>query len=125
MTLEELYAGIGGDYEQVIRIMRMDKLIDKHIRKFEKNALAQNVLQASESMDPIQLFESAHAMKGVCANLGLTRLSETAAELADEFRPGTARRWTDEQVRAKIQSLVDLSEDTVKKIQEYIQENNQ
>ena len=32
MTIEELYEQIGGDYEQAKRVLRMDKLIDKHIR---------------------------------------------------------------------------------------------
>ena len=37
MTLQELYDTIGGDYEQAVRVLRMDKLIDKHIRKLPKN----------------------------------------------------------------------------------------
>ena len=32
MTIQELYGKIGGDYEQALRVLRMDKLLDKHIR---------------------------------------------------------------------------------------------
>ena len=31
MTLKELYSKIGGDYDQAVRVLRMEKLIDKHI----------------------------------------------------------------------------------------------
>ena len=71
MTLQELYQNIGGDYEQALRVLRMDKLLDKHIRKFTKNGVVETLLAAGETMDPTQLFETAHAVKGVCANLGL------------------------------------------------------
>lgn len=33
MTIRELYQNMGGDYDQAIRILRVDKLIDKHIKK--------------------------------------------------------------------------------------------
>ena len=32
MTIQELYQMIDGDYDQAIRVLRVDKLIDKHIR---------------------------------------------------------------------------------------------
>ena len=87
MTLQELYQSIGGDYEQATRVLRMDKLIDKHIRKFTKNGVVEALLAAGNTMDPTALFETAHAVKGVCANLGLTALSDTASEItAAPFR---------------------------------------
>ena len=29
MTIQELYQNMGADYEQAIRVMRLDKLVDK------------------------------------------------------------------------------------------------
>ena len=69
MTLQELYQNIGGDYEMALRILRVEKLMDKHIRKFTKNGVVEKLLAAGESMDPKELFECAHAMKGNCGNL--------------------------------------------------------
>ena len=31
MTVQELYQSIDGDYDKAISVLRMDKLIDKHI----------------------------------------------------------------------------------------------
>ena len=72
MTLQELYQMIGGDYDQALRVLRVEKLIDKHIRKLPVNGVVEKLLEAGKTMDPTQLFETAHAVKGITANLGLT-----------------------------------------------------
>lgn len=80
MTLQELYYEIGGDYEQAMRVLHMDKLIDKHIRKLRTNSVVEGLIAAGERMDSSEIFEAAHAMKGVCANLGLVGMvSEISA----------------------------------------------
>ena len=105
MTLNELYEQIGGDYEQALRVLRMDKLIDKHIRKLPAGGVADALIAAGEAMDPTQLFESAHAVKGVCGNLGLTNLSALASEITEEFRPGSSRKLSDGEVREKLDAF--------------------
>jgi len=119
MTLEELYRDIGGDYAQALRVLRMDKLIDKHVRKFVQNGVPEALLAAGERMDPTQLFESAHAVKGVCGNLGLVRLAEAASEITEEYRPGSTRRLTDDQVREKLAAFAALYRQTAEGIGRY------
>ena len=99
MTLEELYNRIDGNFEQACKVLRIEKLIDKHIRKFPNGGVTEALIEAGKTMDPVALFESAHAMKGVCSNLGLTALSEPASAIAEEFRPSNTRKLTDEQVK--------------------------
>ncbi len=105
MTLNELYEQIGGDYEQALRVLRMDKLIDKHIRKLPAGGVADALIAAGETMDPTKLFETAHAVKGVCGNLGLTNLSALASEITEEFRPGSTRKLSDDEVREKLDAF--------------------
>ena len=102
MTLEELYKEIEGDYEQALKVLRIEKLIDKHIRRLPSNTVFSELDEAGEAMDATRLFETAHAIKGVCSNLGLVKLSDAAAEICDEFRPGNARKFTDEEIKNKI-----------------------
>ena len=102
MTIEELYKVIGGDYEQALKVLRMDKLIDKHIRKLSQNEIFDNLLNAKESLDPVALFEASHAIKGVCANLGLVNLSRLASDIAEEFRTGSERKMSDDEVLERI-----------------------
>ncbi|MBE6473384.1 MAG: Hpt domain-containing protein [Coriobacteriaceae bacterium] len=122
MTLQELYESIGGDYEQALRVLRVEKLIDKHIRKLTGNGVVDNLLAAGETMDPTQLFETAHATKGVCANLGLTRIAGLASEIAEEFRPGTPRTMSDDEVKDKLRAIDGLYETTKEGIGRYVAE---
>ena len=119
MTLQELYQEIGGDYEQAVRVLRMDKLIDKHIRKLTDNGVVEALIEAENGMDAAELFERAHAMKGVCANLGLTGLSSMASEIAEEYRPGNPRKLSDQEVREKIAQIKDMYKKTSDGIAKY------
>ena len=119
MTIQELYQKIGGDYEQAIRVLRVEKLIDKHIRKFTKNGIVEAVLKAGEDMDPVALFETAHALKGVSANLGLSEMSGFASEIADEFRPGSTRSLSDEEIASRMQQISELYDRTADGIRQY------
>ncbi|MBQ7604768.1 MAG: Hpt domain-containing protein [Clostridia bacterium] len=105
MTLRELYDGIGGSYDQAISVLRIEKLIDKHIRKVPENAVFAALSAAGETLDGTAVFESAHAIKGVCLNLGLVNIAAVASELSEEFRPGKERRMTDREVREKIAEI--------------------
>ena len=122
MTLEELYREIGGSYERAISVLRVEKLVDKHIRKLPVNGVVDRVIAAKTGMDPTELFESAHAMKGVCGNLGLTELAEAASEIAEEFRPGNPRSIPDSEVAARIDRIAELYERTAAGIGKYEQE---
>ena len=119
MTLRELYQNIDGDYEQALRVLRMDKLVDKHIRKLTKNGVVDSLLEAGKTMDPTQLFETAHAVKGVCANLGLTKISEAASEITENYRPGSERKYSDAQIGEKLAALETLYRKTSEGIAQY------
>ena len=119
MTLQELYGNIGESYEHALRVLRVEKLVDKHIRKYPKNGVVDAVLEAGKTMDPTQLFEAAHAVKGISANLGLTGLSDLAAELTEEFRPGNARRHSDAEIAEILRKMESLYRKTAQEIQKY------
>jgi chemotaxis protein histidine kinase CheA len=119
VTLKELYETIGGDYEQALRVLRMDKLVDKHIRKYVKNGVVEKLIDAGNRMDPNEMFECAHAVKGISGNLGLRELSEMASEIAEEFRPGNPRRFTDAEVKEKLAAIGALYNKTAEGIQRY------
>ena len=119
MTLKELYELIEGDYDQATKVLRMDKLIDKHIRRLPTNTIFADIIEVGKTMDSEKLFESAHAIKGVCANLGLVKLSSAASEIAEEFRPGNERNMTDEEVAQKIDEIEELYNKSVEGISQY------
>lgn len=124
MTIQELYAAIDGNYGQAAGILRMDRLIERYVCRFPENNPMERLRKAGEEMDAAGIFEGAHAMKGLCGNLGFDRFSEAAGELAEEFRPGSARQFTDAQVREKLQNIEALYTRTVDGIRAYEREKN-
>lgn len=119
MTIKELYENIDGDYEQAMRVLRVEKLIDKHVCKFPQNGVVDGLLEAGKEMDPAKLFDAAHAMKGVCANLGFKNLSDAASEITEEFRPGKGRTLSDAEVKARIESIREAYERVTEGIRKY------
>jgi len=119
MTVQELYAAIGGNYDAAKRILTNDALIGRFITKLPEDQSFQRLTAAAETLDAAGLFEGAHAMKGVCANLGLEGLSAAASTLAEEFRPGRARSMDDAAVRAHVAELAALYERTVEEIRRF------
>ena len=119
MTLKELYEKIDGNYEQAVNVLRVEKLIDKHIRRICESDVVNRLIDAENDLDPVALFEAGHAMKGVCANLGLTTLSDLASAIAEEYRPGNERKMSDDEVRNIIAQIKELYIKTCEAIKEY------
>ena len=121
MTLQELYASIDGSYDRAVQIMRMEKLINRYLSKFPNSGVYEALAAAGESMDPTALFESAHAMKGVCANMGFDKMAAAAGEITEEFRPGNTRSLSDDEVKARIADIGVMYRHTVDGIRQYEQ----
>lgn len=105
MTVQELYEQIGGSYDDAKRVLPMDKLIAKFVIKFLDDKSAEQLFSAWDARDETAFFEGAHALKGVCGNIGLTALSASASALAEEFRPGKARTMDDAEVQRRVDEL--------------------
>lgn len=121
MTLKELYCKIEGDYDQAMQVLRIEKLMDKHIKKLPANPIFANLENAGKTVDETALFESAHAIKGVCSNLGLVKLAKSASDIAEEFRPGNERKMTDSEVQGIINEMTELFKKTALEIKKYEQ----
>lgn len=121
MTIKELYDRIGGNYDQAVRVMKSDRLIDKYVRKLTASQVAESLAEAGKTMDPVKLFDSAHAMKGVCSNLGLEALANAVNDITEEFRPGNARRLSDDDVRARLDAIARQYQITAEGIRDYEQ----
>ena len=121
MTLQELYTLVDGNYDHAVQIMKMEKLINRYILKFPKSGVNEALQAAGETMDPTQLFEAAHAMKGVSANMGLDKLSEAVSVITEEYRPGNTRKYSDAEIKAMLVNIDGMYQRTVEGIRQYEQ----
>ncbi len=119
MTTQELYENIGGNYDSAKKILQMDRLIGKFVVKFLDEKSCDKLLAAKEAGDPAGMFEGAHALKGVSANLGFDRLSQMASDIAEEFRPGHTPSMSPEELDRRFAELKAQYERTIAGIREF------
>lgn len=88
MTLQECYAAIGGNYEEVIGRLRSERLIQKFVLKFKDDGSYQLLVDSMASKNYEDAFRAAHTIKGVCQNLGFIRLQDSSSRLSEALRHG-------------------------------------
>ena len=74
MTLQECYAAMGGNYEEVLGRLRSDRLIQKFVLKFLDDGSYDLLCRSLEEKNYEEAFRAAHTIKGVCQNLSITKL---------------------------------------------------
>ena len=119
MTIQELYEKIGGSYESAKKILPSDRMIGKFVQKFLTEGSCEKLLAAHEAGDETGMFEASHAMKGVCANLGLNELSRRASEISEEYRPTNQKTMSPDEVNQRFAELKELYERTIAGIKEF------
>ena len=82
MNLEECYEAMDSDYDDVMRRLGSETL--------------QGLKEGLENQDAELAFRSAHTLKGVCMNLGFTKLFEVSAVLTEELRDREIKENTTE-----------------------------
>ena len=88
MTLQECYAALGGDYEEVLSRLRSENLVRKFLLKFPADPSYDLLTSSLAGSDWPEAFRGAHTIKGVCQNLSFTTLYRSSAQLCDALREG-------------------------------------
>ena len=89
MNIEECYEKMGGSYADVSTRLPNLKLIEKFIGRFLEDRSFDTLCRQMECGNREEAFRAAHTLKGVCANLGFTRLLDSTSRLTEELRPKT------------------------------------
>lgn len=92
MTLQECYAAMGGNYTEVCVRLHSDRLVKKFVLKFLDDKSYEFLSSSMAEKNYEEAFRAAHTIKGVCQNLGFTRLLDSSSQLSDALRNG----WTPE-----------------------------
>ena len=67
MTLEQMYAAIGGDYKAVMERLPSADFVRRFALKFLQDDSFPNLKKALEAQDAPTAFRAAHTLKGVCS----------------------------------------------------------
>lgn len=88
MTLQECYAAMEGNYDEVVSRLRKDTIIQKFVVKFLDDKSFGELKEAVEAGDAEAAFRAAHTLKGVTQNLSLAKLFSYTNQLTDLLRGG-------------------------------------
>lgn len=88
MTLQECYAAMGGDYDDVMSRLRSERLVQKFVLRFLEDKSYELLCSSMESGNYADAFRAAHTIKGVCQNLSFTMLGKSSSELSEALRGG-------------------------------------
>ena len=88
MTLQECYAAMGGNYEDVIGRLRSERLVQKFILKFVTDGSFNLLCRSLEEQNYEEAFRAAHTIKGVCQNLSINKLQDSSSRLCESLRNG-------------------------------------
>lgn len=86
MTIEECYEMLGGSYADVSGRLPSLRLVEKFIGRFLEDDSYRTLSAAMGAGNREEAFRAAHTLKGVCANLGFTRLQDAAGRLTELLR---------------------------------------
>jgi len=92
MTLQECYEAMGASYDEVMGRLRSEKIIKKFALRFLDDPSFGLLVTSMEAKDYAEAFRGAHTIKGICANLGFSRLQASSSALTEALRGG----WTPE-----------------------------
>lgn len=105
MTVKECYEQIGGDYNDVIDRLAMEKLVEKFMLKFREDKAMPQLREAIAQENIEQAFRAAHTLKGVAINLAFRQLEICASDLTEQLRPLTDK--PDAQLVSKLENEYD------------------
>ena len=86
MTIQECYAALEGDYQEVLSRLYSDALVQRFVGKFLSDQSFPLLEQSMSDRNDEEAFRAAHTLKGVTQNLSFTRLYRSSHELTEALR---------------------------------------
>ena len=105
MTIEELYAQVGGNYDDALARLCADDLIEVVLGVFLEDTTCPDVVEAWGRGDDAAAFDAAHAAKGMCMNLAFTKLGVLSSDITEALRPGNEGLRASTDVDALVKEL--------------------
>ena len=86
-SVEKFYMAVGADANEVVtRLGGSAAMVGRFLEKFKEDESFAKLGAALDDGDVENAFREAHTLKGLCANLGIQRLFERAADVTEILR---------------------------------------
>ena len=97
MNLQEFFAISGSSYEEIHNRISSDVLLKKFLRQFSEDKTFESLDQSITKKDYKNAFFASHSLKGVCSNLGLSKLEKDTIVLFEYLRVNSENPNIDEK----------------------------
>ncbi len=88
MELRELYKKLNGNYENLLRRIKREDLIEMFLTDFMEDEEYKKLEKAIAEHDDVTAFRAAHTLKGVALNMEFGFLAKSLIALTDSLRSG-------------------------------------
>ncbi len=116
MTVSECYEKMNGDYDDVLRRLQSESLVERFLLKFPAEQTVPTLRKASSDGDVDACFAATHTLKSVAGSLGFTDLYRYADLLCEQLRPRTT--LPDPELLQQLNLAYDRIIDTILKYQQ-------
>lgn len=109
MTIKECYTNFGENFEDVLSRMMSEERVVKYVKKFCTAFNLDTLKKAVCDKDVKTVFTESHTLKGMCLNLGFTKLTEASSRLCESVRGGALTEPLEpmlESVECEYQNIV-------------------
>lgn len=86
MTIQECYAALEGDYQEVLGRLYSDALVQRFVGKFLSDQSFQLLESTLKAGNYDEAFRAAHTLKGVTQNLSFTKLYQSSHDITEALR---------------------------------------
>jgi len=119
MNISELYTRVGGNYNDIKNALGSERIVQKYVLRFSDATCFQELSLQLEEGRLKEAFQSAHALKGICQNIGFATLRKSASELTELLRPENNLHPTPEQARLLFVTVQQDYQSTIACVQEF------
>ncbi len=86
MNIRECYEKMGANFDEVLQRLGSESFIQRFAVRFLDDTSFQMIKDGIAANDAELAFRGAHTLKGVCSNLGFTKLYEESSRLTEILR---------------------------------------
>lgn len=84
--MKQFYSEIGGNYDEVLARMSMERIVIKFVKKFLEDNTFNELSKGIDLLDFDLTYRSVHTLKGICLNLGFDNLANYCSILNEYLR---------------------------------------
>lgn len=114
MNIKECYQKMGGDFEDVMQRLGSESFIQRFVIRFLDDTSFQMIKDGIEAKDAELAFRGAHTLKGVCSNLGFSKLCELSSQLTEILRGRELKGY--EAVLTEVEKQYQITVDAIREL---------